>query len=200
MHFCWGIPPCLILFTLGLALSLEEVRYSLHVTTMTLWSGDSFWSDDVWLVVLLSSMFALEMLTLGHSPLIGDRFCEMTVYARHILFRDYLVLRVYPFWEDAFILGHSHLADFDIETPPLVYDCCFWWIIELLTPWVQFSQHTWFDLDTHFPLLHTHTSYIWHHYTYMHPSYHSFTYFKPTYFIILHDLIQFSWSRGEDGD
>ena len=63
---------------------------------------------------------------------------------------------------------HSHLADFDIETPPPFYDCCFWWIIELLTPWVQSSQHTWFDLDTHFPLLHTHTSYIWHHYTCIH--------------------------------
>ena len=65
-------------------------------------------------------MFALEMLTLGHSPLIGDRFCEMTVYARHILPKFYLALRAYPFWDDAFILGHSHLADFDIETPPPV--------------------------------------------------------------------------------
>ena len=60
-------------------------------------------------------MFALEMLTLGHNPLIDDRFCEMTVYARHILPRVYLALR-----DDAFIRGHSHLADFDIETPPPV--------------------------------------------------------------------------------
>ena len=44
----------------------------------------------------------------------------------------------------------------------------FLWIIKLLTPWVQSFQHTWFDLDTHFPLLYTHTSYIWHHYTYIH--------------------------------
>ena len=100
-------------------------------------------------------MFALEMITLGHSPLIGDGFCEMIVYAKHILPRDYLALRAYPFWEDVFILGRSYLADFDIETRPSVYDCYFWWIIELLTPWVQSSQHTWFDLDTHFPLLHT---------------------------------------------
>ena len=60
-------------------------------------------------------MFALEMLTLGHSPLIGDGFCEMTVYDRHILPRDYLALRAYPFWEDAFILGHNHLIDFYME-------------------------------------------------------------------------------------
>ena len=42
------------------------------------------------------TMLDLEMLTLGHSPLIGDGFCEMTVYVRHILPRDYLVLRFYP--------------------------------------------------------------------------------------------------------
>ena len=42
-------------------------------------------------------MLDLEMLTLGHSPLIGDGFCEMIVYARHILPRDYLALRAYPF-------------------------------------------------------------------------------------------------------
>ena len=74
------------------------------------------WLDNVWLVILLSSMFALEMLTLGHNPLIDDEFCEMTVYDRHILPRDYLALRAYPFWEDTFILGHNHLTDFDIET------------------------------------------------------------------------------------
>ena len=42
-------------------------------------------------------MFDLEMLTLGHIPLIGDRFCEITVYARHILSRDNLALRAYSF-------------------------------------------------------------------------------------------------------
>ena len=75
----------------------------------------------------------LEMLTLGHSPLISDRFCEITVYTRHILSRDYLALRVYPFWEDVFLLGHSHLVDFDIETQPSIHDCYFQWIIKLLT-------------------------------------------------------------------
>ena len=49
------------------------------------------------MVVLLSSMLALEMLTLGHNPHIGDRFCEMIVYARHIFSRDYLALRAYLF-------------------------------------------------------------------------------------------------------
>ena len=129
-HFDWSF------FILGHAFSLDEVGFSLHTTTMTLRSGDSFWLDDVWLVVLLSSMFALELLTLGHWPPIDDGFCEMTVYARRILFGYYLALRAYPFWEDAFILGHSHLADFDIETPPPIYDRCFWWIIESLTLWV----------------------------------------------------------------
>ena len=42
-------------------------------------------------------MLDLEMLTLGHRSFIGDRFCEMTVYARHILSRDYLAPRAYPF-------------------------------------------------------------------------------------------------------
>ena len=59
-------------FTSRHALSLEEVRYSLHVTMMTLRSGDSFRSDDVWLVVLFSWMFVVEMLILGHSPLVID--------------------------------------------------------------------------------------------------------------------------------
>ena len=114
-HFVW-----FFFFTLGHDIYLDEVKYSLHVTTMTLRSGYSFWLDVVWLVVLFSLMFALEMLTLGHNPLIDDRFFEMTVYAKHILSRDYLILRVYPFWDDAFILGHSHLANFDAETPPPV--------------------------------------------------------------------------------
>ena len=100
---------------------------------MTLRSGDLFWSYYLSLVVLLSSMFDLEMLTLGYSPLISDRFCEMIVYTRHILSRDYLALRVYPFWEDVFILGQCHLVDFDIETRPSIHDCYFQWIIKLLS-------------------------------------------------------------------
>ena len=43
----------------------------------------------------------------------------MTVYTKRLLSRDYLVLRAYPFRDDAFTLGHTHLADFDIEIPPL---------------------------------------------------------------------------------
>ncbi|RVW35004.1 hypothetical protein CK203_092529 [Vitis vinifera] len=58
-----------------------------------------------------------------------------------------LILRAYPFRGDAFTLGHTHLADFDTETPPLVYDCCFRWIIESLTLWVQSSRRTWSDLE-----------------------------------------------------
>ncbi|RVW43613.1 hypothetical protein CK203_104164 [Vitis vinifera] len=37
---------------------------------------------------------------------------------------------------------HSHLADFDIETPPPIYDSCFRWIVESLTPWAKSSQRT----------------------------------------------------------
>ena len=74
-------------------------------------------------------MFDLEMLTLGHNPLIDDRFCEMIIYVRHILLRDYFTLRAYPFREDAFIL-----RSIDIETELSIHDCYFQWIIELLTP------------------------------------------------------------------
>ena len=49
----------------------------------------------------------------------------MTVYTRRLLSRDYLVLRAYPFRDDAVTLGHSHLADFDIETPFRVHGCDF---------------------------------------------------------------------------
>ena len=35
------------------------------------------------------------------------------------------------------ILGHSHLVGcFDIKTWLSICDYCFWWIMELLTPWV----------------------------------------------------------------
>ena len=87
------------------------------------------------------------MLTLGHSLFIDDGFCDMTVYAKHILPRDYLALKAYPFWGDAFILGHNHLTDFDIETWPSVYDCCFRWIIEMMIFLGSvFSAHlVWFD-------------------------------------------------------
>ena len=79
-------------------------------------------------------MLDLEMSTLGHNPLINDRFCEMIVHTRHMFFKNYFTLRTYSFREDAFILGHSHLADFDINTQPSIHDCYFRWIIKLLTP------------------------------------------------------------------
>ena len=101
-------------FTSRHALSLEEVRYSLHVTTMTLRSGDSFWSDDVWLVVFFSLMFDLKMLTLGHSLLIDDDFVRWQIIPDAYFPDDHFALRAYPFWDDAFTLGHSHFADFDI--------------------------------------------------------------------------------------
>ena len=36
----------------------------------------------------------------------------MTVYAGHLLSRYHSTLRAYPFWDDAFTLGHSHLREF----------------------------------------------------------------------------------------
>ena len=46
---------------------------------------------------------------------------------------DYWIVSCCPH----FILGHSHLVRcFDIEIWFSVYDCYFWWIMELLTPWV----------------------------------------------------------------
>ena len=78
-------------FTSRHALSLEEIIYSLHITTMTLRSRDSFRSDDVWLVVLFSWMFVLEMLTLGHSPLVlmmilwYDSLCQTLTFQMIIL-------------------------------------------------------------------------------------------------------------------
>lgn len=108
-----------------------------------------------------------------------------------LILEVFVLFEAYPFWEDIFILGHSHLTDFVIETWPFIYDCYFRWIIELLTHWVQSSQHTWFDSNIHLPLLQT-----WH--------FTSDTItptsivsglidIKPTYFVTLHDLIPFSW-------
>ena len=42
-------------------------------------------------------MLDFEMLTLGHNPLINDRFYEMAVYSRPMLSKYYLTLRAYPF-------------------------------------------------------------------------------------------------------
>ena len=181
-HFAWY-------FHIGTCFSLEEVRYSLHVTMMTLRSRDSFWSYDVWLVVSLLSMFDLEMLTLGHSPLIDDRFCEMTVYVRHILFRDYFTLRAYPFWEDAFILRYNHWH----------WDWTFYsWLLLSMdhrvidTLGLVFSTYL---VRLGYPLFFVTHPYILHLTPlYLDSSYQSLTSFEPTYFIILHDLIPFSWS------
>ena len=80
---------------MGHALSLEKVKYSLHVTKRL--QRVEIYFNLMMYYGLYFLMLDLEMLTLRHSPFIGDRFCEMTVYARHILSRDYLALRAYPF-------------------------------------------------------------------------------------------------------
>ena len=87
-------------FTSRHALSLEEIRYSLHITTMTLRSRDSFRSDDVWLVVLLSSTFDLEILTLGHGPLVlvmilwDDSLCWILTFQRSFCIESLPILRL----------------------------------------------------------------------------------------------------------
>ena len=114
----------------------------------------------------------------------------MTVYTRHLLSRDHSALRAYPFWDDAFILGRSHLADFDIETPLLVYDRCSRWTRVVDTLGSVFSAYL---VGFGYPLSFvTHLSIL--HWTllYLRPSYQSLTSFEPTYFIVLHDLIHFS--------
>ena len=183
---------------LGHALSLNEVGYSLQTTTMTLRSGDSFWLDNVWLVVLLSSMFASKLLTLGHCPPISDGFYEMTIYARHVLFIYYLALRAYPSWDDAFILGHSHLADF------LHWDSTsYLWSLLLMDHRVVDTLGS--DFSTYLARLGYPLSFVTHSYIlhsaplYLHPSCQSLTSFEPTYFIILHGFIPFFWSK-EDVD
>ena len=133
-------------------------------------------------------MFDLEMLTLGHNPLIDDRFCEMIVSVRHILLRDYFTLRAYPFREDAFILGYSHwhwdwtfyswlLFSMDhrvIDTLGLVFS----------TYLVQLGYSL--SFVGHLDILHLTTLYL-------HPSCQSLIDIEPTYFIILHVLIPFFW-------
>ena len=99
---------------MGHAFSLEKVKYSLHVTNRL--QKVEIYFNLMMCDGLYSLMLDLEMLTLGHRSFIGDRFCEMTFYAKHIFSKDYLALRAYPFEEDVFILGHRHLVDFDIKT------------------------------------------------------------------------------------
>ena len=115
----------------------------------------------------------------------------MTVYTRRLLSRDYLVLRAYPFRDDAFTLGHTYLVDFDIKTPLPVYD--------------RYSRMDYRVIGTLGSIFSTYLvrlgyplSFVTHlyilHWTllYLHSSYQSLTSFEPTYFTILHDLILLS--------
>ena len=113
-------------------------------------------------------MFVEEMLTLGHSPLVID-----DDFVRWQFMPDTYFPEIILYWELVhFEMMHSHRGIptllIDIDIPPPVYDCCFRWIIESLTPRAQSSYHTWSDLATHSPLIHPHISYIGHCYTCTH--------------------------------
>ena len=85
---------------------------------MTLRSRGSFWSDDVWLVVLISSTVDLEMLTLGHSPLVlvmiswDDSLYQTLTFQRSFCIESLLILRwcihtgAYPF-RSMMVFRHS---------------------------------------------------------------------------------------------
>ena len=164
---------------------------------MALMSRCSFWSDDVWLVVLLLLMFDSEMLTSGHSPLIDDDFVRWqfrpdTYFPGFILHWELTHFEMmHSYW------GRTYLADFDIETPLPVYDRCSRWIIVIGTLGSIFSTYL---VRLGYPLSFVTYLYIL-HWTllYLHSSYQSLTSFEPTYFTILHDLILLSWSE-EDMD
>ena len=175
---------------MGHAISLEEVRCFLHITTMTLRSGDSFWSDDAWLVVLFSWMFVLEMLTLGHSPLVlmmimWDASLCQTHTSQSLSCTEGLSISRWRIHTGAY--------------PP----CWFWHRDSTFCLWLLLSMEhrvidtlgsvfsaylVWFGYS---PIFVTHPSIL--HWTllYLHPSYQSLTSFEPTYFIVLHDLIHF---------
>ena len=78
--------------------------------------------------------------TLGHIHLLEGDQLILDVGASNEWYGDHWIISCCPHC----ILGHSHLVRcFGIETWLSVCDYCFQWIMELLTPWVQSSQHTW---------------------------------------------------------
>ena len=117
---------------------------------------------------------------------------------RWLILEVFVIFEACLFWEDVFILGHSHLIDFDIETWPSVYDCYFRWIIEIMIFFrsIFLTYLVWFG----YPLTYVTHPYILHLAPlYLYPSCQSLTSFEPTYFIILHDFIPFSLLK-EDTD
>ena len=175
---------------MGHDFSLEEVRYSLHITTMTLRSRGSFWSDDVWLVALLSSTFDLEMLTLGHSPLVlmmilwDDSLYQMLTFQMIILH-----------WE----LTHSEMmhSHWGIATLPILtlrFHLLLWLLLSMdyIVIGTLGSVFSAYLVRFGYPLSFvTHLSVLRWTLLYLHPSYQSLTSFEPTDSIVLHDLIHF---------
>ena len=165
---------------------------------MTLRSEDSFRSDDVWLVVLFSWMFVVEMLTLGHSPLAlmmilwDDSLCQTHISQSLSCTEGLPILRwcihtgAYPpcwfwHWDSTSCLWLLLSMDYRVNS----------------TLGSVFSAYlVWFGYPLSFV---TDPSIL--HWTllYLRPSYQSLTSFEPTNFTILHDLILLSWSE-EDMD
>ena len=165
---------------------------------MTLRSGDSFWSNDAWLVVLFSWTVDLEMLTLGHSPLVS-----MMILRDDSLYQTLTFQRLSCTESLSILRWCIHTGAY----PP----CWFWHWDSTSCLWLLFSMDhrvidtlgsvfsaylVWFG---HSLIFVTHPSIL--HWTslYLHPSYQSLTSFESTYFTILHDLILLSWSE-EDMD
>ena len=161
---------------------------------MTLRSRDSFRSDDVWLVVLFSWMFVLEMLTLGHSPLVlmmilrDDSLYQTLTFQRLSCTESVSISRwcihtgAYPpcwFWHWDSTSCLWLLLSMDHRVVGTLGSIFSTYLVRLGYP-LSFVTHLYI---LHWTLL------------YLHPSYQSLTSFEPTYFTILHDLILLSWSE-----
>lgn len=79
---------------------------------------------------------------------------------RWLILEVFFIFKACLFWEDIFILGHSHLINFDIETRSSIYDFYFWWIIEIMIflGSVFLAYLVWFG----YPLTYVTHSYILH--------------------------------------
>ena len=124
--------------------------------------SDGFWDDSYTRCTLsrgyLTWVWSFCIFALwGHISLICDWFWRCFFYSKLPHFD-----MMYSYW------GIATSLIFDVETWPLVYECCFRWIIEMMIFWDQSPQLTWFDVDIHVLMFHTCTFYLWHHYTYIH--------------------------------
>ena len=145
---------------IGDTITLLDILHwdTLHWLMVDFWDADLFWgialssvmdfnlswsivtSDGLyWDIAVMESIFHWSIATLlnplhwGISILWRKIRLILNVGASDEWYGDYWIVSCYPHS----ILGHSDLVGcLDIETWLSVYDCYFWWIMELLTPWV----------------------------------------------------------------